>query len=46
MIFDVPIVKRLQLAEGSDDGLHFSVIEYFFIKVCTLIFLGMMLLHT
>ena len=28
--------KRLQLAEGSDDGQHFLAIKYFLIKPCIL----------
>ena len=31
MIFDVTIAKRLQLAEGSDDGEHFLAIKYLFL---------------
>ena len=44
MVF-VTIVKRLQLAEGSDDGWCFLVTKDFLIKVCTLSFLRIMLLH-
>ena len=36
MIFDVTPEKRLQLAEGSDDGEQFFAIKYFLIKVSIL----------
>ena len=38
--------KRLKLPESSGDGQHFSAINYVSVKVCILIFLGIMLLHT
>ena len=36
LIFDAATAKRLQLAEGSDEGYEFLAIKHFLIKVCAL----------